>query len=768
MFAMSADFDAVFRSAPGLIAVLTPDFCVVSVNDAYVRASNLSRADMVGRHLFDLFPTRPDDPDSNGPKSLRASLERVLQSKAPDRMTDQRYDVRGPIGEGGHFEERYWSAWNYPVLDEEGRVTQIVHQAEEVTELVRQRLEKLDRESRLAESILESITDAFFALDREWKFTYVNRQAYRVLGRSPGDLIGQTLWDAYPGLVGSEFEKIYRRASTEGIDSSITSYYPDHDRWYEAHAYPAPHGISIYFRDVSQRVRAEAEINRLAADSDRQRRIYEAALSNTPDLVYVFGLDHRFVYANEALLAMWGRTFEDAIGKNCLELGYEPWHASMHDLEIEQVVASKRPIRGEVPFTGTQGRRIYDYIFVPVIGEDGNVEAVAGTTRDVTERQQAADSIRDQAKLLQENDRRKDEFLAMLAHELRNPLSAVGNAVTVLRLSDDKENAAFARDVIDRQVRHLSRLIDDLLDVSRITSGKIRLRRELIDAGSILKQAVEAVQPLLVERKHSLMIDCTEGNLPLRADPTRVEQIVVNLLNNAAKYTDPGGRIRLSAEREDDYVVIGVQDNGMGIPAEKLPEMFRLFAQGERSIARSEGGLGIGLTLVQKLTEMHGGSVSASSGGVGKGSTFTVRLPAAKSASETVPGTTRSTSGERRGARILVVDDNLDTAKGMVRLLKLLGNEVGLAHDGPSAIEAARDLQPDFVLLDIGLPGMDGYEVAQWLRKESNFEGTIIGISGYGQDKDRRRSREAGFDHHLVKPVDFDSLLSLLASSSGR
>ena len=517
--------------------------------------------------------------------------------------------------------------------------------------------------------------------------------------------------------------------------------------------------------DITARKRAEEERRRLANASERQRRIYEAALSTTPDLVYVFDLDHRFVYANEALLKMWGKTEEDALGKNCLELGYEPWHADMHGREIEQVVATRQPIRGEVPFTGTNGRRIYDYIFVPVIDSAGTVVAVAGTTRDVTERQANEQEIRKQAEQLRENDQRKDEFLAMLAHELRNPLAAVGNAVNVLRMSVEPEDVGFAKDVIERQTRQLSRLIDDLLDVSRIASGKIRLKRELCEARTILRQSVESVLPLMEERKHRFSVDLGDDALPLRADPTRVEQIAVNLLSNAAKYTESGGRIRLAARRHGDLIVITVEDNGMGIPPDKLPQMFELFAQGERTIARSEGGLGIGLTVVQKLAELHGGGVAAASPGPGKGSTFTVTLPAERAhAAESHEPESRRPSG--RGSRILVVDDNVDTARGMARLLRLLGNEVKMVHDGTAAIAAARGLGPEFVLLDIGLPGMDGYEVARTLRAESTGKtAVIIAVSGYGQDEDRRRSREAGFDHHLVKPIDFDHLVALITQA---
>ena len=368
-----------------------------------------------------------------------------------------------------------------------------------------------------------------------------------------------------------------------------------------------------------------------------------------------------------------------------------------------------------------------------------------------------------QAEALRENDRHKDEFLAMLAHELRNPLAAVNNAVTVLKMSADEESRNWASDVVERQVKQLVRLIDDLLDVSRITSGKIRLRKDLVDASAVLDQAVESARPLIDERGHTLSVSIERGKLPLHVDATRVEQIVLNLLTNAAKYTESGGQIRLTAKREGEQVVISVKDNGMGIPPEKLPEMFQLFAQGDRTFARSEGGLGIGLTIVQKLAEMHGGSVVAGSEGPGKGSEFVVRLPLARKPAEAGAQARQGRLAAGRGSRILVVDDSVDAAQGMVRLLKLLGNEAIAVHDGHAAIETARTFRPDFVLLDIGLPGMDGYQVASALREDELLkDAVIIAVSGYGQEEDRRRSHAAGFDHHLVKPVDFDSLISLL------
>jgi signal transduction histidine kinase/CheY-like chemotaxis protein len=366
---------------------------------------------------------------------------------------------------------------------------------------------------------------------------------------------------------------------------------------------------------------------------------------------------------------------------------------------------------------------------------------------------------------LREADRKKDEFLAMLAHELRNPLSAIGNAAKLARRSQAQEHQEWSREVIEKHVASLSRMIDDLLDVSRITRGQIELRRQILDVLKVISQAIETVRPLVQERNHELTVSLSSSApLWVEADPHRLEQVLVNLLNNAAKYTNTGGKIALTARREGDSVTVTVADNGTGIPPDRIPEMFQLFAQGDRSIARTEGGLGIGLTLVRNLVELHGGSVTARSGGLGKGSEFTVRLPAVKHAGIEPSAAARPGASEQpqKGARVLVVDDNEDSAKGMVRLLKVLGHEVETALDGPSAIEVARKQRPEFVLLDIGLPGMDGYQVAETLRAEGFTDATIIGVSGYGEEAARRRSHQAGFDHHLVKPVDYDRLVSLI------
>ncbi len=403
---------------------------------------------------------------------------------------------------------------------------------------------------------------------------------------------------------------------------------------------------------------------------------------------------------------------------------------------------------------------------VPLLDKAGEVREWIGTSSDITDRRNAEQARERLYQELQENDKRKDEFLAMLAHELRNPLAAMGNAVALSAHSKLQEHVDWSMEVINRQIKHLTRLIDDLLDVSRINSGKIVLRRDVLDATPILDSAVETVRPLADERKHQLSVSIDRGNLWVNVDPTRLEQVVTNLLTNAAKYTENGGRIWLTARPEGEDIVIRVKDTGVGIAPEELPGMFELFAQGGRTLARSEGGLGIGLTVVKKLVQLHGGSIIARSDGPDRGSEFLIRLPSAKrpaSAGPLVPGPVASA----RGARILVVDDNADTAGGLARLLRLLGHQVQTAHDGPQAVQVARVQHPEFVLLDIGLPGMDGYEVAAKLRQDDGCQGAVfIAISGYGHDEDRRRSKQAGFDYHLVKPIDHNALLTMLSNAS--
>jgi len=471
---------------------------------------------------------------------------------------------------------------------------------------------------------------------------------------------------------------------------------------------------------------------------------------------------------NPAAEKTFGYPAVEVVGRNVSMLMPEPHHSG-HDGYLANYLRTHQSkiigIGREVEGVRSDGSIFPMELAVSEFNLAGR-RYFTGIIRDITERKRLERELHKRVAELDETGHRKDEFLAMLAHELRNPLAAITTAVQLSTMSGVQDQINWSMEVINRQVKHLTRLIDDLLDVSRITRGKVELRKEKIDAYPVINGALEAIRPLIKQRNHELIVSLQAG-LRLDADPTRLEQILVNLLANAAKYTESGGTIWFTAGHEGNDIVIKVRDTGIGIPPEKLPQMFELFAQGDRSLARSEGGLGIGLTLVRSLAEMHGGSVTATSEGPGKGSEFMVRLPAVAARAEEIPRLPAKTpQANAHRARILIVDDNVDMVRGLVRLLELLGHDVQTAYDGPTAVEAARVHRPEFVLLDLGLPGMDGYQVATRLRQEQGSQdAVIIAVTGYGQEDDRCRSREAGFDHHLVKPIDHNVLVTLISQS---
>jgi signal transduction histidine kinase len=384
--------------------------------------------------------------------------------------------------------------------------------------------------------------------------------------------------------------------------------------------------------------------------------------------------------------------------------------------------------------------------------------------QEVSERVRLEAELRERVNDLAQVNRRKDDFLAMLAHELRNPLAPILNALEVIRLGGtDSESIAHANEVAVRQVRHMARLIDDLLDIARIKRGSIQLRKEQVDLTTVVTHAVEMTRSLMEASGHELTLHLPSGPVRLEGDSVRLEQVFANLLNNAAKYTQTGGRITLSAKREGAEVVVRVRDNGIGISAEMLTKVFDLFTQADHTLDRSKGGLGIGLTLVRSLVAMHGGSVSVHSEGLGKGCEFAVRLSAVASAAASEPNIAPEAPNVPP-LHVLVIDDHVDSARTLGKVLKLWGHHSRVAHSGHAAIEEVAAATTDLVLLDIGLPGMDGYEVARELRKRPNGDDlVIVALTGYGQEEDRRRSRAAGINHHLVKPVDLNDLRELLA-----
>jgi signal transduction histidine kinase/ActR/RegA family two-component response regulator len=392
---------------------------------------------------------------------------------------------------------------------------------------------------------------------------------------------------------------------------------------------------------------------------------------------------------------------------------------------------------------------------------------------DITERKRDEENLRQLAADLSESDRRKTEFLATLAHELRNPLAPIRSGLAVMHLSADNANTvAKIREMMDRQVTQMVRLVDDLLDVARISGGKIDLKKELVELKQILSTAVETSLPLIEANQHELTVNIPEEALLVEVDTTRICQVISNLLNNAAKYTPAGGRIALSAYQEDGFAVICVSDTGIGIPEESLPMVFEMFNQVGQNMDRAQGGLGIGLSLVRRLIEMHSGSVAATSAGSGKGSTFIVRLPLASADvtnSVAVARPSPSSSNEAdKGIKVLVVDDNVDAATTLAMLLDVSGHTTQVAHDGINGLKAAQEFRPQVAFLDIGMPGMNGYETAEAIRKTPGLEHVVlVALTGWGAESDRLRAKDVGFHHHLTKPVSLAAVHALLSEING-
>ncbi|MEO8431312.1 MAG: ATP-binding protein [Acidobacteriota bacterium] len=528
--------------------------------------------------------------------------------------------------------------------------------------------------------------------------------------------------------------------------------------------------------DAQERLRAVAHLQQRASSLESeiaqrqstQRELVNREqelsdfLENAVEGIHQVGRDGRILWANRAELRMLGYRADEYVGHHISEF---------HDdrATIDRILC--RLLRGETLYDEPARLRCKDgsirhvVIHSNALWKDGEFVHTRCFTRDVTDRVRLEEELQQRVEELADAGRRKDEFLAMLGHELRNPLSPIVTALQVMRLrGEDPAVLERSIEVIDRQTRRMARLVDDLLDVSRITRGAIELREETLRVSTLVERAVEQARPLLEERGHRLKLDLPEEALSLRGDPTRLEQVLSNLLINAAKYTDVGGRISVAIRRERDDVVVSVRDNGIGMSAELCARAFDLFVQSPGSGVRAPGGLGVGLTLVRRLVELHGGTVEARSAGPGLGSEFIVRLPThAPAASHTAPGAPAGSPIPSAGRRILVVDDNADAAEGLGEFLRALGHDVWTVQDGAQAVATAREHRPDVVLLDIGMPGMDGHAVARRLRADAiGRSALLVALTGYGQESDRRLSREAGFDHHLVKPVDVARLQSLL------
>jgi PAS domain S-box-containing protein len=629
--------------------------------------------------------------------------------------------------------------------------------------------ERLRRDAAWLTTTLCSIGDAVIATDNEGSVRFMNVVAERLTGWTNADATGKPLETVFQisneadgAPIESPVAKVLRDGAVVGLANHTVLTARDRTaRPIEDSAAPIQDrdrvfGVVLVFRDATDARHAERRI------SESEER-YRSLVAATTQTVWLASPDFRRSSILTGQIPDGFPAESTLATQNWLERIHPDDRArTLQTLAEAQIARSAYEIRHRMQAADGTFRHLLVRA-VPLVDGEGAIREWVGTTSDVTERSQVEDARERLYQEIRENNKRKDEFLAMLAHELRNPVAAIASAVMLATRSGVHESIDWSLHVIDRQVKHLTRLIDDLLDVSRISRGKIDLRRELVDLTGILDSAVQTVQPILDEREHRLATTIDRGALWVDADPTRLEQVLINLLTNAAKYTDKSGSIELKAQRAGNEVVIKVKDSGIGIAPEKLPEIFELFAQGDRTLARSEGGLGIGLTLVKRLVEAHGGTVTALSDGVGKGSEFSVRLPLAKPALPGKPQVRERPPAQGTSSKILIVDDNVDMARALAGILSLHGHDVATVDDGPAAIDAARKYEPSVVLLDIGLPGMDGYKVVEILKNDWAAKGTLfIAISGYGQDSDKRRSHEAGFDHHLVKPIDHHELLALV------
>jgi two-component system CheB/CheR fusion protein len=592
---------------------------------------------------------------------------------------------------------------------------------------------------------------ALVGLDGCW--LRVNHKLCAIVGYTHEELMGLTFQDVtHPDDLAADLAYVERLLAGDITTYALEKRYVRKDRslvWVNltVSLVRTPEGrpdcfISVV-EDISPRKQAE----------ERARTLADAI----PHLCWMADPDGYIVWYNRRWVEYTGRAYEQMKGLRWVPVLDAAAQPKVLERWLE-CIASGWPFDMEFPIKGKDG--VFRHFITraePVRDDRGRIVRWFGTDTDITERKRAEEALK-------EADRRKDEFLATLAHELRNPLAPIRNALQILRLAPEPEVQEQTRALMQRQLDQVVRLVEDLLDVSRISTGKLQLRKEWVDLRTAIEGAVEASRTLIDRMGHQLTVTVPSQALTVDADPARLGQVFVNLLNNAAKYTDRGGHIRLAVERQGSDVLVSVQDDGIGIAGDQLPGIFHLFSQVEGALEKSQGGLGIGLTLVKRLVELHGGRIEARSGGPGKGSEFVVRLPLIVEASGSGAARRDEPAAPQTALRIVIVDDNRDAADSLGMLLRIMGNDVRTAYDGERGIAAAEAFRPDVALFDLGLPKVDGLTACRHLRGQAwGRSMVLIACTGWGQDDDRRRSHEAGFDHHLVKPVDPQALMKMLA-----
>jgi PAS domain S-box-containing protein len=756
----------VFKHAPAFMCILRgPEHVYEMVNDRYYQ--------LVGERRIVGLPAREALPEIAG-QGFFERLDQVYRTGVTFIGNNLRVQLqRRP---GAPLEERYVDVIYTALRDAGGRIYAVLSHGIDQTQRYMAEIALQESRERFQKLVSQAATGVV-ELDVDGRITLVNQKFCQMLGYTEAELVGASVIDitapdsvqttlATVGRVlaegtGQVLDKHYRRkdGSLQPATSSVNAL---------RNAAGECHGMVAIVLDTTDSQRA-AEA--LRASEERYRTLFDSMDQAFCLLELEFdgagaAVDGVFLETNAAFTLQTGMA--GVVGKRRADLatGIDDWWLEAVG-EVAKNGGSRRFERG----SATLGR--WFDVYLTRVGGEGSSK-VAALFRDITKRKLAEEQLRRFAADLEEADRRKTDFLATLAHELRNPLAPIRSGLGVMRLNRDATPAmARVREMMERQVGHMVHLIDDLLDVARISGGKLNLRKSEMALAPILGSAVETSLPLIEAAHHELAIAMPDHELYVLADATRIAQVVANLLNNAAKYTPPGGRIALALRREGGDAVITVTDTGVGIPQHALQTVFDMFSQVGSERERSQGGLGIGLSLVRQLVQMHGGSVVGESAGPGAGSRFTVRLPLVVAiadaadvadAADSPAAAAAPEADAAAGLRVLVVDDNVDAAVTLAMILDVEGNQTRVAHDGREAVSLAAEFKPEVVFLDIGMPGMNGYETAEAIRRLPGIaQPCLVALTGWGAEHDRARSAAAGFDHHLTKPVEFSTVQALLA-----
>jgi two-component system CheB/CheR fusion protein len=741
----------VIDSMFAFVGVLDVDGTLVEINQAPLGAGRLARVDVIGR-LFWECPWFSFDAEVRD--RLHSSFERAAAGEIV------RYDELVRTANGKHMTIDFMLQ---PVFVN-GALQFVIPSAVDVTHRVE--TEELLRYQRdVTKTITDNATTAIFMTDADRLCTFANPAAELMTGYAAEELHGRTLHEM---LHHTRPDRTAFAAEDCELDRALPNgreirdlqalfvrkggtFFPVMCSARVLRVGDRPAGLVVEVRDIT------AELAQSEALRQRERDL-QSLTDNSPDVLTRFDRNFRHVFINAAVTQHTGLLPGDYLGKDHRELGMADHLAAEWQRAIGKVFATGEDQFVEFELETPAGKKFFDGRLVAEHGDNGEVQHALGVTRDRTAERAAERALRDA-------NRRKDEFLATLAHELRNPLAPVRNGLEILRLQSNNDPAtAEIREVMERQIVTMARLIDDLLDISRISLGKVELKRAPVNVTTIVESALEVTRPAMQLARHTVTVDIPAAPIFLDGDVTRLAQVLGNLLHNASKYTPDGGHITIAAIREDEQVAIRVSDNGIGIPEEMLTKVFDMFIQIQYADTRAQGGLGIGLALVRQLVEMHGGSVCAESDGKGKGSAFTVRLPTSDVTAECHAPFDNARDKTRDAAlRILVVDDNVDAARSLETILKMMGHDARSAFSGAEAVRMVAHEAPDFVFLDIGLPDFSGYEVAMNIRRIlADRAVVLVALTGWGSDDHRRRSAEAGFDHHLTKPADSATIRRIL------